>query len=935
MDNGHATNSTGCLECGLPAQEHLNYFTGQFLTERDFRDEQQYHIGKHREHNRYLHGWGTVCGLRVTQHPDAACRTRFVVIEPGLALDCCGREISVPEPIYVDVQKFLASEPKSDPQNPKPQQLVISVCYSECKTEFVPALYSECGCDEKICDANRVREAFEVDVSLVENLPTKEPKEAGGVSLNWMATISQQKVSRLALDKQNNRLFVMDSADAGQIMVYDTDHLCLMRSIDVEGRGLALALSPSGEFLYVLRRNAATEYTLRVVAVQDLNNPKQVNDFKLTAGAKEPRLAVTKDKDTDRVYTLDTNTADPKKVVVWKKDINTTAFADTNAATETRFDPGAEPRDIVVSPDGVWLFAAIGTNKINAVKVEPLNPPIAHLLTLASSPRAMTISSDSKSLYVVTDAKKVHGFHIQETPSIFPAMGSGADVGPADPVAIGTSPSGKWVYVSLKDGDNGVVRVVDTGELELDPTHAVDEPVMVTANPRDILVSEDGGQIYAAGEGAPNLCGGVSVLTVTEEKCCEIFWRALDGCPECDDRCVLLAVVPNYQDGLEITNQKIDNRLRRLAPSADTLREAICCAGEGGGRPGPEGPRGPQGLTGPPGQNGSAGVQGLPGTNGVQGPPGTNGVQGLPGTNGVQGPPGTNGVQGPPGTAGLQGPPGTPGVQGPPGTPGVQGYPGPAGPGLEDGLTQIVALSWEHNTGGNPLIAFPGLTGVAKGLVIQFSRSVNVAVAPNKIDASHIFQVLMREPNPRFPFLECRCPLVGTVFPVGFIQKDTKGRITKATIIPNQASDSIAFVFDNRIDEGTLIDANELWVRLRGDFVVDINGKAIDAEFVRAQLPTGDRPKGSPFGIQGGLFESWFRLRQDQTGPSPVSGAEISLNTASRDELMTLPGISEAIAKLIISRRKQTPFKSKEELLELRGLGPTTLENIRPLITID
>jgi hypothetical protein len=54
--------------------------------------------------------------------------------------------------------------------------------------------------------------------------------------------------------------------------------------------------------------------------------------------------------------------------------------------------------------------------------------------------------------------------------------------------------------------------------------------------------------------------------------------------------------------------------------------------------------------------------------------------------------------------------------------------------------------------------------------------------------------------------------------------------------------------------------SRELWVALRGDFVVDRRGRAIDAEFVRAKLRTGDRPAGSNFGIQGGLFESWFEL---------------------------------------------------------------------------
>ena len=54
---------------------------------------------------------------------------------------------------------------------------------------------------------------------------------------------------------------------------------------------------------------------------------------------------------------------------------------------------------------------------------------------------------------------------------------------------------------------------------------------------------------------------------------------------------------------------------------------------------------------------------------------------------------------------------------------------------------------------------------------------------------------------------------------------------------------------------------NDLWIILRGDFVLDTNGNAIDAEFVRAELPSGDRPKSSLAGIQGGLFESWFKIK--------------------------------------------------------------------------
>ena len=49
-------------------------------------------------------------------------------------------------------------------------------------------------------------------------------------------------------------------------------------------------------------------------------------------------------------------------------------------------------------------------------------------------------------------------------------------------------------------------------------------------------------------------------------------------------------------------------------------------------------------------------------------------------------------------------------------------------------------------------------------------------------------------------------------------------------------------------------------MRLNGEFVIDDKGRAVDAEFTRAELPTGDRPGGSAFGAQGGLFQSWFNV---------------------------------------------------------------------------
>ena len=46
-----------------------------------------------RRHNLHLHGSGVVCGLKVVQHDKEQCRDRFVCVEPGTAIDCCGHEI--------------------------------------------------------------------------------------------------------------------------------------------------------------------------------------------------------------------------------------------------------------------------------------------------------------------------------------------------------------------------------------------------------------------------------------------------------------------------------------------------------------------------------------------------------------------------------------------------------------------------------------------------------------------------------------------------------------------------------------------------------------------------------------------------------------------------------------------------------------------------
>lgn len=61
----------------------------------------------------------------------------------------------------------------------------------------------------------------------------------------------------------------------------------------------------------------------------------------------------------------------------------------------------------------------------------------------------------------------------------------------------------------------------------------------------------------------------------------------------------------------------------------------------------------------------------------------------------------------------------------------------------------------------------------------------------------------------------------------------------------------------------------------------------------------------------------------------------ININTATRDELTTLPGIGETLANRIVAYRNiHGPFVSEDQLLNVEGIGSGKLRSILNLITI-
>ncbi len=118
---------------------------------------------------------------------------------------------------------------------------------------------------------------------------------------------------------------------------------------------------------------------------------------------------------------------------------------------------------------------------------------------------------------------------------------------------------------------------------------------------------------------------------------------------------------------------------------------------------------------------------------------------------------------------------------------------------------------------------------------------------------------------------------------------------------------------------GLLASANPNWLNLAALLE---DGQQLD-------VPYGDGQALQP-------SANSFDLPSDTSDSADTSDSElININTASLEELDSLPGIGPTTAQKIIDYREENgPFTVIEDIENVSGIGPATFENIKDLITV-
>lgn len=890
-------NKQDCQSCTAESYTRNYYFTGKLMVERDFTDEQRYFREKIRLHHQRLHGTGVVCGLQISAHKEP-CDDRYVVLQPGSAVDCCGKDILVAESEIIDLyafpamQELLGNQPAKggEPVDPdtgvdtNTHTLQLCISYRECPTEDIPVLYDECGCDDTQCAPNRILESCQIDL-LID--PQVTPQRVHQPKLDWDSTVNVAHAEQVYLHESTQRLYVMTADDAGLLYQISTDNFSIEASFALGQRGLALATNDAGTELYVVVANsggmADGDAELWVFDVTDTN---------LASGKVRGVPINNSDSSTASMVRL----GDGRLLVLFHSDGRLRLWGEGLAMPMepvSQLDHGVDLNALAVGSDGSTVYSAEpGSTNIHTFdcNADDFNPKIIAstenvfmvVPVISSGPDVLSVlDADNSSLRVIDPA---------ENGSLIGSIALAHR-----PVAVAMSKGGHWAYVLVVDGDDSYLQSVNLQSLRQGNVVAASTVMPVGDASQGVIITASADRLFVPYIDNPAVdnAGGLAVIDISEANCRDLLWP--EDCPSCETPdCLVLATIENYRPGFRLLDMpvpapdpsedlgnglsRINNQLGRIRlPSTQAVAEALgcllenCCGGTNGG--------------------------------------------------GEQGPPGPRGEQGPPGPEGPEGPPGR----------------------CEEGpiLAHLCNINWFHNEHYTRKDMARFIPDAHHGIFFEFrirfdalvkaidlkqpddvfrayrSIAIRISVSPVPTDMGAAWQwyELPLRVTPVMFQSEDQCDLKEIDVDVGDDVDDVNGAVIH--ILQGPILNEEIF----RSDLGIVA----MRFSIHGDFIRDHEGRGADLNHLPPWLTNKDQSQPTADhtgdGVPGGEFLSWITF--------DTRFQRVNINNASVDALTSIEGISPTIANAIIEARNKIPIKDENSLLKIKGIGQKLIERIR------
>ena len=660
-----------CVPCGLHRPVRNAYFDGRLLDSRAFTAEQDYIRGHRHMHNAMLHGTGTVCGLRLIQHPTPGCRREYLVIEPGLAIDCCGQEIVVHERAAIPVREMIEADPDLAEALDGERHLLVAIRRCDVAAEKMPVILPGCEGDHGSHDVSYIGEGYEFVLLARAEEEVKPVETPFNPRLEWIHTIvlgAQVPVS-VHLNEDEKLVQIAAANIAGGSHLYahrddnhdlhallegpqaisDTQSSRASRLLLAAGQGFDGSVNGVGVWRAAeLRENAAPAGIIPIegeaarVAVSPTSGAVFVLDF---LGAGSARLVSYSAESIDAWLE---SGAGPAELARLDFDHGFGGAGDAPLRGASMMAFSHDGRYLAIAaPEGraqnrlylidVAAFNGGGLTLENARAKGYATPGNERLVALS------WVGEDDERLYLLT-RRPTEGGRMILTRHVL--TGSGNRIEPdgqgvwiaGRPLDLAVAPTERYAYVLLTDAE-GVTRLT-TVDNELVKARASATPVeselsddalRIDGAGRALALEKRGGRAYvSAADAAPGEAperGHVAVIGIREDDCGAFFDAAIDGCPACEDderHAVILGHLPGYSvaddgDGPSMMDPDeagpgdvaIDNlTYRRIVPSAASLRKVVECILARGVAEGPPGPRGDPGADGADGEDGEDGADG-------------------------------------------------------------------------------------------------------------------------------------------------------------------------------------------------------------------------------------------------------------------------------------------------------------------------------------